>query len=195
MSWSEHCVRYHKRQTSVAIHQAYARLSTQAAATATFHELLHCVRNRAPRLLEAPVVNGHHPGVEALVHLSRFRSAHIRPASEWPGSMSSWRPAVALLAHHLVCKYKVPLFLSSCWYSTDELTADKKRSWFITHSHGTSFRSLALPIVMTRKMEHIFLASHDHVAIEPALRRAECSPWARQRKSSGRFCRPDWRQT
>ena len=49
----------------------------------------------------------------------------------------------------------------------------KKRSWFVAHSRGTSFRSLDLPIVMTRKMEHIFLASQDHLPIEHAMRRAE----------------------
>jgi hypothetical protein len=51
--------------------------------------------------------------------------------------------------------------------------ADKKRGWFIAHARGASFRSLNLPIVMTRNMEHILLASHDHLAIEYAIRRAE----------------------
>ena len=78
MSSAECFVRHHRQQTDRAISQAYARLATDAIATATFHELLHCARNRARRLLDAPVVNGHHPGVEALVNLSRFRWAHIR---------------------------------------------------------------------------------------------------------------------
>ena len=51
--------------------------------------------------------------------------------------------------------------------------ADKKRGWFVAHSRGASFRSLDLPIVMTRKMEHIFLASQDHLPIEHAIRKAE----------------------
>src|SRR5205814_10401753 len=61
MSWSERSVRYHKRQTDCAIRHAYARLATDAPAVAKFHELLHYARNRAARLLEAPVLNGHHP--------------------------------------------------------------------------------------------------------------------------------------
>jgi hypothetical protein len=173
MSWSERSVRYHKRQTDCAIRHAYARLGADALAVARFQELLHCVRNRAARLLEAPVLNGHHPGVEALVNLSRFGSAHIRPAADWSGTTSSWRPAVSSLAHYLVCKYEVPVFLASSWYSTEDATPDKKRAWFVAHARGASFRSLGLPIVMTRKMEHIFLASHDHLAIENAIRRAE----------------------
>lgn len=51
MSWSGRSVRYRKRQTDCAIHQAYARLAAYAPALAKFDELLHCVRNRAPRLL------------------------------------------------------------------------------------------------------------------------------------------------
>jgi hypothetical protein len=88
------------------------------------------------------------------------------------GTSSSWRPAVSSLAHHLICEYRVPVFLSFSWYATDS-AADKKRGWFISHSRGASFRSLNLPIVMTRKMEHIFLASPDHLPIEHAIRRAE----------------------
>lgn len=173
MSWSERSVQYHKQQTDCAIHRAYARLAPDVYALAKFQELLQCVRNRAVRLLESPTFSGHHPGVEALVNLSRFGSAHIRSAVEWSGTGSSWRLAVSSLAHHLICKYEVPVFLASSWYSTVDLGADKKRGWFVAHSRGISFRSLDLPIVMTRKMEHIFLASHDHLSIECAIRRAE----------------------
>ena len=94
MSLAERFLQHHRRQTNHAISQAYARLATDAIATATFHELLHCVRDRARRFLDAPVVNGHHPGVEALVNLSRFIWAHIRPVADWPGTSTSWRPAV-----------------------------------------------------------------------------------------------------
>lgn len=173
MSWSERSVRYRRRQTDCAIRHAYARLAADALAVTRFSELLYCVRKRAPGLLEAPVVGGNHPGVEALVNLSRFGSAHIRPADDWPGTASSWRLGVSSLAHHLVCEYKVPMFLASAWYSTEGPNPDKRRGWFVEHARGASFRSLDLPIVMTRKMEDIFLGSYDHLAIEAAIRRAE----------------------
>jgi hypothetical protein len=76
------------------------------------------------------------------------------------------------LAQHLICDYTIPVFLASSWYAADS-AADKKRGWFVAHSRGASFRSLDLPMVMTRKMEHIFLASQDHLPIEHAIRRAE----------------------
>jgi hypothetical protein len=124
-------------------------------------------------LLDAPVVNGHHPGVEALVNLSRFTWAHIRAVVDWLGTSASWRPAVCSLAQHLIGKYAAPAFLAASWYATDDAYAEKKREWFVAHARGASFRSLDLPIDMTRKMEHIFLTSRDHLTIEQAIRRAE----------------------
>lgn len=172
MSWSERSVRNHKRQTDCAIRIAYANLASEPLVLERFHEILHCARVRARRLFEAPILDGHHAGVDALVHLSRFRGAHIRAASGWQGTTASWRPAVASLAHHLICDYKVPMFLASCWYARDS-GGDTQRGWFVAHARGARFRSLDLPIAMTRRMEHVFLASPDHVTIEAAMRRAE----------------------
>ena len=172
MSWSERYVQNHRRQTDRAIHRACEQLASDSAFLKKFHEMLHCARRRAVRLFEAPICDGRHLGVEALVHLSRFRDVHVRPVMEWAGTASSWRPAVWSLAQHLICNYKVPNFLGSCWYATD-VSGDKKRGWYVAHARGASFRSLVSPIVMTRKMEHIFLASQDHLRIEHAIRRAE----------------------
>ena len=172
MSWPERHVQDHRRRTDCAIHRACAQLASDPLTYEKFHELLSCARQRAPRLFEAPVADGRHLGVDVLVNLSRFRSAHIRSAIDWGGTSSSWRPAISALARHLVCDYEVPLFLASSWYASDP-AGDKKRSWFVAHSRGSSFRSLDLPIAMTRKMEHIFLASQDHLPIEHAIRKAE----------------------
>jgi hypothetical protein len=172
MPWSERSVRDHKRQTDCAIHRAYAQLASDQPVLEKFNQLLHCTRKRAKRLFEAPVRNGQHAGVDALVNLARFHTLHLRPAMDWPGTPSSWRPAITSLAHHLVCAYAVPQFLTAAWYATDAL-ADTKRGWFVAHASGASFRSLNVPIPMTRKMEHLFLASKNHLPIEYALRKAE----------------------
>ncbi len=172
MSWSELSVQGHRRRTDCAIHRACAQLATDLPAFNTFQELLVCARQRAPGLFKAPVAGGRHPGVDALVNLCRFRGEHLRAVSEWQGTTTSWRTAVASLAQHLVCRYPVPAFLASAWYAADAC-GDTKRWWFIAHSRGASFRSLDLPIAMTRKMEHIFLASQEHLPIELAMRRAE----------------------
>lgn len=172
MLWSERFVRDHKRRTDRAIHRAGAQLASDPPVLEKFHDLVACTRKRAGRLFGAPVLDGRHLGVEALINLSRFRDTHLRPVHDWAGTSSSWRPTIASLVQHLVCEYAVPVFLSSTWYAADS-TGDSKRIWFIAHSRGASFRSLDLPIVMTRKMEHLFLASQDHLPVELALRKAE----------------------
>ena len=172
MSWSELHVQDHKQRTDCAIHRACARLASDPSTFKTFQEMLYCAWKRAPRLFESPVSEERHLGVETLVNPSRFRGAHVRPAIDWAGSSASWRPALSSLAQHLICDQWRLEFLLLPVHATDA-AADKKRSWFVAHSRGASFRSLDLPIVMTRKMEHIFLASQDHLPIEHAIRRAE----------------------
>jgi hypothetical protein len=104
---------------------------------------------------------------------SRAHTSEQRPIGRGHRRPGGWRRAVCSLAQHLVCTYAVPPFLGASWYAVDDASAEKKREWFVAHARGASFRSLDLPIVMTRKMEHIFLTSRDHLAFEHAMRRAE----------------------
>jgi len=159
VSSAEHFVRHHKRQTDRAISAAFVRLAADESARACFAELLRCVRLRAPRLLDAPLVDSRHDGIEALIKLAGFREAHIRTIGTWSGSDQSWRAAVNSLAQHLIAKYRVPVFMAAAWYATDDAFGDSKRQWFVAHSRGASFRSLNLPIRMTKRMEHIFMAA------------------------------------
>jgi PcfJ-like protein len=173
VSPAERFVRHHKQQTDTAISQAYVRLPRWSLARAKFDELLDCVRQRSARLLSAPVGDGRHPGIEALINLSRFAECHARPASAWPGSNAGWQGAVTSLARHLLARYPVPGFLGAAWYATDGPYPEDQRRWFVAHGAGARFRTQALPVQMTRRMEDIFLATHDHVGIECAMRRAE----------------------
>jgi hypothetical protein len=166
-------VRHHKLQTDRAISQAYLRLEPDTIPRAAFAELLQCARERSPSILAAPAAPGRHPGVEALFNLARFAAVHMRPAAGWPGTPDSWPGAVAALAQHLLGQYRVPRFLAAAWYACEGPYAETKRRWFVAHAAGASFRSLDLPVPMTRRMEHVFLGSHDHLGIEHALRRAE----------------------
>ena len=173
MSPAERSVRHGKLRTDRAISEAYIRLAADVRARAPFNELLRCIRDRSPRLLDAPVIDGRHLGVEALVNMARFSNAYLRTIEDWTGSSASWRGGVNSLAQHLLSGYRIPAFLSAAWYATDDRYAEAKRRWFVGHAAGASFRSLTLPIRLTRKMEHIFLGSRDHFGIEYALRRAE----------------------
>lgn len=173
MSWSERCVQDRRAQTDRAVHRACERLASDPHTFEKFQELLICARGHAPRLFDSPLsAVGQHLGVDALINLARFRASHIRSVKTWQGETGSWRTAIGSLVHHLTCSYSIPRFMVSVWYASDA-ESDKRRAWVIAHSSGTSFRSLDLPISMTRKMEHIFLASQDHLPFEEALRKAE----------------------
>lgn len=89
MSWSERKVQDHRAQTDRAIHRACARLAVDPLTFTTFQEMLLSTRQRAPRLFEAPVVNGRHLGIDALFNLARFRDAHIRSVTDWPPDKTS----------------------------------------------------------------------------------------------------------
>jgi hypothetical protein len=169
----ERSVHHQRRHTDRAISAAFARLQGDPPARAAFGALLDVVRRRARRLFEAPVVDARHAGVEALVQLALVADRHIRPPSAWSGSTASWRPAVLALARHLVGVYPVPAFLGAAWYAGDRESGDAQRRWFVEHARGRSFRSLDLPFVMTRRMEHLFLRSPAHLDVIRALRRAE----------------------
>jgi hypothetical protein len=169
---ARHFVRHYRQVTDREISRAFTDLVRYPDARATFGELLASVRQLAPRVLQAPIVSGCHPGVNALFFLSRWRPAYIRTLASWEGSQASWRPAIHALAEHLLARYPVPRFLGAAWYAIDALD-EQKRRWFVAHAAGARFRSLDLPIDLTSRMEHIFLRSPDHVGIEYAMRRAE----------------------
>ena len=59
------------------------------------------------------------------------------------------------------------------WFGGGTAPEHHRRKWFIQHAQGARFRGLRLPLIMTRRMEHIFLRTPDHLPFDTALRRAE----------------------
>jgi hypothetical protein len=171
---AERFVRHHQRQTDHAISQTFARLRGDAVAWTSFTRTLEVARRRAPGLLRAPLTRTQHPGIVALEHLARVSDRHVRSIETWSGSGAGWRGAVAALAQHLIGVHAIPAFLASAWYAeADDPYGQAKRRWFAEHAAGRSFRSLDLPIRMSRRMEHRFLQSPAHADIARAMRRAE----------------------
>src|SRR5262245_46616038 len=123
-------------------------------------------------MLMAPPVDGRHLGALALANMSRFADRFVREPETWTGARGSLPGTVASLAQHLFGKYHVPRFLAKAWYATDE-RGEIKREWYAAHGRGSSFRSIAPELRMTRAMEDAFLKTPDHLEIEAGLRRAE----------------------
>ena len=178
MSLAEHFTRSHKTRTDRAIGQAYAHLAADPAVCAAFAELLDCIRKCASSVLTAPCQGADHAGIAVLVNLSRWSHAYLRNPADWSGAQgygaqASWRVAIASLVRHLMAKYPVPSFLTSAWHLPSDADNERQRGWFVTHAGGRSFRSMDLPIPMSRRMESLFLRSPDHLEIPAAMRRAE----------------------
>lgn len=174
MSSANCFLRHRQRQIDLAISDAFARLRGDAQACAAFAALLDLTRRRAPGVLQAAMVSGRHPGLYALEQLARAADGYVRDPAAWGGATGGWHSGVQSLARHLLALHPIPAFLASAWYATpEEACADAQRAWFVQHGAGRSFRSLDLPLRMTRRMEHLFLGSPAHAAIPQALRRAE----------------------
>jgi hypothetical protein len=173
MSPVKRFARNHKLRTDRAISDAYAHLATDPAALAAFTELLCCVRSLAPSILAAPCDGGGHRGINVLANLSRWSHAYLRPIADWTQTPEDWRAAIDSLVRHLLARYPTPRFLTSAWSLPGGAENDRQRQWFVTHASGCSFRSMDLPIQMTRRMEDIFLRSPADMGIPYAMRRAE----------------------
>lgn len=161
--------RHAKLRVDRAIHRAYRDLAHDRAATEALSQLLGCIRRR-PSLLRRPDAFA---VVDAVRNLARWAPHYVRPPSAWPGCSGSRYPVVASLARHLLGEYPVPAFLALVWYGDGAPSRQRKRRWYVDHARGARFRSLDLPMPMTRKMESLFLASPDHLPVETAMRRAE----------------------
>ncbi|MGC4119917.1 MAG: PcfJ domain-containing protein [Myxococcales bacterium] len=137
----------------------------------SFERLVRVARERSSLLGWAPGPRQRLVQLEALVNLASWQGEHLREPERWEGACGHPLAVVASLAAHLLAAHPAPRFLASAWLGGDERAA--WRRWYTQHVRGQPFRSLALPMPMTRRMEHLFLHSPDHLAVDHALRRAE----------------------
>jgi hypothetical protein len=111
--------------------------------------------------------------VGALLNLARYRREAVADPWAWPGATGHPLAVIHSLAEHLLAYYPVPRFLASAWFGTNTIAERMRRNWFVQHGRGRAFRTLSLPMAMTRRMEHVFLRSPDHLGVDEALGRAE----------------------
>jgi hypothetical protein len=157
-----------RRHTRACVDAAVHRVFATHRDPAFFERLLRAVRARSDLMILPPrrrrVVQLH-----VLEAMLPFEHALVREPETWAGARGHPLVVVDSLASHLFGRYPTPRFLASGWFG--EHTAP--REWFVAHAQGARFRTLALPLAMTRQMEHVFLHTPDHYSIPHALRRAE----------------------
>lgn len=100
--------------------------------------------------------------------------AVINDHHAWRQPMHAWRPRThsprkqfASLVRALFAEYDVPLFMDKAWLKNNQL----HQSWYKHLGVGKNIRSAeGMPVVMTKKMAHHFLAAPDAYSIEAAIR-------------------------
>jgi len=105
----------------------------------------------------------HIRGVLALV---RHPSRSLRSLDTWRPSSHNPDRQFSSLARHLFAEYEVPVFMDKAWLEGDAL----QQEWFLHLGAGQNIRTApGLPIPLTKKMAHHFLAAPDHYSIDGAL--------------------------
>lgn len=161
-----------------AVKAALDRLDHHVQSRPAFMRLLSCVRAKTSLL--KPTLRAGTPGwiapvflINRLRNLASRQSHWIRPCETWEPSAGNLRPAFHSLAQHLLAYYSVPRFLDSAWDLPDGPEGFRQQSWFIRIGRGASFRSLNLPLKLTRRMEHYARQAPEHYSVFRALRYGE----------------------
>lgn len=160
------------------IKSALDELDNDEARRAAFLCLLACVSSRTTLLKPTPGRGS--PGwvapvflINRLKNLAARQRHWIRSCESWRLENSNLRPAFRSLAHHLLTYYPVPGYMDSAWDLALGPEGFRQQSWYIRLGRGASFRSLNLPLVLTRNMEHHVRQAPDHYTVAQALRYGE----------------------
>jgi len=162
----------HTRQTlDLAVRDGFTALADDTAACLAFSTLLGHVRGCSPLLRttrSAPTA------VRALANLARHHREFLTDPADWPGAAGDMHAQVHALAHHLLARYPVPALMTSVWFGDDEPANREEQRWWIAHASGQRFRDIqGLPMQLTRRMEHLLIASPPDLPLRAAMRRAE----------------------
>ena len=165
-------------RVDAAIKTALDELGDNKERRAAFLRLLACVRS-CTRLLKPTPGKGSAGWVapvfliQRLKNLAARQNHWIRPSESGRPETENLRQAFRSLAFHLLIRYPVPGFMDSVWDLGAGPEGFRRQSWFIRLGRGASFRSLNLPLALTRNMEHYARQAPDHYSVSRALRYGE----------------------
>jgi len=111
--------------------------------------------------------------INRLKNLASRQGLWLRPVETWCAQRGSLREEFRSLARHLLALYPIPGFMDSVWDLPAGAEAFRQQAWFIRLGRGAKLRSLNLPIVLTRNMEHHARRAPEHYTVIEALRYGE----------------------
>lgn len=159
------------------IGRAFAGLAGRERAQ--LRDLLLHVEKRASNLLDArPALQrlGRVEGntfVEALGALARHSHVWQRPPAEWKPDSRNPRRQFAALARFLLARYEVSACLDSGWFGGWGPEAQRQQGWFIHVGRGQNLRTADLPLVLSKRMAHVFAQAPSDLTATEALRWAQ----------------------
>ena len=165
--------RHTRRCVDAAARRVFLFLHTNPRSRAAFAELMDVVRAKSDLLRTPPERDGRVVSIEALRNLARAHVFYLRAPSAWPGACGHPLAVVHALADHLLMRYPTPRFLAQVWFGGDDADGRRRRAIHLGLGRGLAMRELAMPYAVTGRIEAAFRRTPDHVALVPALRRAE----------------------
>ena len=164
-----------RRRLDAVVREGFDALKFYPDARVAYSRVLSVARARSELLRPSPRGDQDVAAVRALVRIARYRASWKSSPCLWRNTGRGLYGSLGSLTSHLFGSYPAPPILVPVWLLPDDgVRPAMLRWWFIQHVRGLPFRKVSgLSIPMTRKMEHLFLASPPHLSVIEAVRRAE----------------------
>lgn len=111
--------------------------------------------------------------LDALLALATQHTHWRRDVRQWRPTSKSRNQVFGDLVRHLMAEYPVPSFMDSAWFAGSDASSARQQSWFVHIGQGGNIRTADVPISLTKRMAHLFLAAPGTYSISQALRWAQ----------------------
>ena len=112
----------------------------------------------------------HNNFIDGLASLARHSEDWVRPVAEWVPPSHNPRKQFHHLACHLLARYDVPVFMDAAFFTSQMPEAGLHQAWFKHIGAGQNIRTADLPVALSKKSAHCFLAAPADLSIAHALR-------------------------
>ena len=112
----------------------------------------------------------HNNFIDGLASLARHSADWVRPVATWAPPSHNPRKQFHHLACHLLARYDVPVFMDAAFFTSQMPEAGLHQAWFKHIGAGQNIRTADLPVALSKKSAHCFLAAPADLSITHALR-------------------------